>query len=78
MEKKWIREASADARLMYQRLAEMDIGDFVTYEELNGIIGRDVQKEGRGFLNTARSMAEREDGKIFGVVINQGLKRLDV
>lgn len=76
MEKKWIREASADARLMYQRLAEMDIGDFVAYKEFNGMIGRDVQKEGRGFLNTARSMAEREDGKIFGVVINEGVKRL--
>jgi hypothetical protein len=76
MEKKRIREASADARLLYQMLTKMNVGDFAAYAELNAIIGRNVQKEGRGFLNTARIMAEREDGKTFGVVINEGLKCL--
>jgi hypothetical protein len=55
----------------------MEIGDFVKYSELNKIIGRDVQKEGRGYMNTARIIVEREDGKTFGVIINEGLKCLD-
>jgi len=77
MEKKSIREASADARLLYQRLAKMNVGDFISYQDLGEIIGRNVQQEGRGFLNTARLMAEREDGKTFGVIINEGLKCLN-
>ncbi len=71
-----IREASADARLIYKRLAEMNIGDFISYRDLSGLIGRDVQKEGRGYLNTARGMCEREDGKTFGTVRNEGIKCL--
>lgn len=77
MDKKSVREASADARLLYQRLAKMEIGDFVSYKELSGIIGRNVQKDGYGFMNTARIMAEREDQKAFGVIMNEGLKCLN-
>ena len=75
--KKTIREASIETRLLYQRLAEMNIGDFVSYEELNNLVGVDVQKKGRGYLNTARLMCEREDDKTFGVVINEGLRCLN-
>lgn len=75
--KKPIREASIDARLLYQRLVKMEIGDFVSYRELGEIIGRDVQNEARGYLKTARIMCEREDGKTFGVIINEGLKCLN-
>jgi|GEM_PF-3934064 len=77
MEKKPIKEVSADARLLYQRLAKMEVGDFVSYKELREIIGRDVQNEARGYLNTARLMCEREESKTFGVIINEGLKCLN-
>lgn len=77
MERKPIKEVSADARLLYQRLAKMDVGDFVSYKELGEIIGRDVQNEARGYLNTARLMCEREENKTFGVIINEGLKCLN-
>ncbi len=72
-----VREASVDARLLYQRLAKMNVGDFVSYKELGEIVGRDVQNEARGYLNTARLMCEREESKTFGVIINEGLKCLD-
>jgi len=76
-QKKSIREASADARLLYKRLSEMNSGDFVSYAELSAIIGRDIQHEGRGYLNTARLMCEREDSKTFGIITNQGLRCLN-
>ena len=73
---KAIREATADARLLYQRLAEMNIGDTITYEELSKVVSADVQTKARGYLDTARRMAERENEKVFGVIHNTGLKCL--
>jgi hypothetical protein len=75
-EKKSIREVAIDSKLLYQRLAKMEIGDFVSYHELSEIIGRDVQREGRGFLNTARQICQREHEKTFGVIVGAGLKCL--
>lgn len=77
MEKKIIGEASVDARLLYQRLAEMNIGDTVSYKELSDIIGADVQGRARCYLNTARMICERENDKSFGVIRNEGLRCLD-
>jgi hypothetical protein len=76
-DKKTIREASVETRLIYQRLSGMNIGDFVSYSDLNELVGRNVQKEGRGYLKTARSICERDDNKAFGVVLNEGLKCLN-
>jgi hypothetical protein len=76
-DKKTIREASVETRLIYQRLSGMNIGDFVSYSDLNELVGRNVQKEGRGYLNTARLMCERDDDKAFGVVLNEGLRCLN-
>lgn len=77
MSKKNIRETSGDTRLLYQRLVRAEIGDFISYKELCEIIDRDVQKEGRCYLVTARKMAQRDDDKVFGVVTNEGLKCLN-
>jgi len=76
-DKKTIREASVETRLIYQRLSGMNIGDFVSYSDLNELVGRNVQKEGRGYLKTARSICERDDNKAFGVILNEGLKCLN-
>lgn len=71
-----VKEASVDSRLLYKRLAELAPGQIITYAELSAIIGRDVQGDARSYLNTARRMVEREDGKAFGCIINEGLKCL--
>ena len=76
MKKRIIGEASIDSRMLYQRLAEMDVGEFISYSDLSAIIGRDVQGEARNCLNTARFICERENDKTFGVVRNEGLKCL--
>lgn len=76
-QKKTIREVTVESRLLYQRLQKMEVGELITYSELSNIIGRDVQDNGRGSLNTARRMCEREDQKTFGVITNEGLKCLN-
>ena len=73
---KTIQEVSAESRLLYGRLREASTGETITYQELSVICGRNVQHEGRGNLTTARRMAQRNDNKVFGVVINEGVKLL--
>jgi len=71
-----IQRISVDADILYRRLAETSPGDVVTYDELSAEIGRDVQSEARGLLNTARNKALREDRAVFGVRRGVGLERL--
>lgn len=75
-EKRTIAEISIDSRILYDRLSKMDIGESISYAELSALIGKDVQREARGNLNTARNQARREHGMVFGAIIGVGLKRL--
>jgi hypothetical protein len=68
--------ASIDAQMIYERLTASTVGDIIPYSELSGIVSRDVQTKGRGHMETARRMALREKGMVFGSVKNVGLKRL--
>lgn len=52
------------------------VGKVLTYAEMSRLIARDVQHGGRGVLRTARKVAEREFGVVFGVVLNVGLEVL--
>lgn len=70
-----IRELSIESKLIYQKLKEMKPGDFITYGELTGIIGKDIRSV-RHVLQTARKMAEREDKITFGVVTGEGIQCL--
>ena len=76
MKKKTIPELSIDSRTLYDRLVTLEIDDFISYVELGKLINRDVQDKARGNLNTARNMIRRINGVVFGVIINEGLKRL--
>ena len=71
-----VREATADARLLYQRLSTANIGDIITYEELSKIVSADVRTKARSYLNTARKIVQREDSKVFGTIRNIGIKCL--
>ena len=75
-ESKAVKEASPDTRLLYQRLSKMNVGDFISYADLTEEIGRNVQKEARHYLDSARLICQREHDKTFGVIINEGLKCL--
>ena len=73
---KSIPELSVDSGLLYERLKKTEKGETVSYSDLSGIIDRDVQKEGRGYLDTARKMALRLNGLVFEAVRNVGIKCL--
>ncbi len=72
-----IAQTSIDARLLYERIAALNVGDSISYKELSALIDRNVQEDGHGVLRTARRMAEREDRIVFDVVIGEGLRRLN-
>jgi len=78
MEKlKSIPELSLDSRLLHQRLQKCSQGDFVSYEELNELIGGDVQNKAYPNLVTAKKRAQRIDGLVFFPIRGSGLKCLD-
>ena len=77
MGKKAIHEAAAETRLIEAELRKHTTpGDFVTYVSLTTICGCNVQERGRGFMNTARGILER-DGYVWGPVKGEGLKLMD-
>lgn len=71
-----IPEASLDTKLLHQRLVEVPVGGDVSYADLSSLIGRNVQDEARGSLESARRMAYR-DRLVFDVVRGVGLRRAD-
>lgn len=68
---------SALGRLLYARLVETQIGDLIPYDELSRIIARDVQEDGRGYLNEARDLARKLDKIVFDVERDVGIVRAD-
>lgn len=75
-EKRAIPELSIDARMLYERITKLRIGEQISYSELSEIIGRDIQSS-YSILTTARNKAEREDQMVFAPVRNIGIKRLN-
>ena len=68
---------SIDSHLLYDRIIQAIPGDTISYEELSGIIGRDVQTDAYNSLFTARNKARSVNRKAFGVIPNVGLKCLE-
>jgi hypothetical protein len=58
-------------------LGKLNVGEAITYDQLNNAAGRNVQKEAYGALRTARNRLLRDDDKVFGVLRGMGLKRLN-
>ena len=65
-----------DVQVLLKRLKASQTGEIITYEELNTLVGRDVQHAYRHLLATARKHAKRER-IVFGVIVNRGIQRLD-
>lgn len=72
-----IGELGALSRLLYAELLKLDVDEMVTYETLSAAIARDVQTESRHHLQKAREMALRFDNRVFDVVTDVGLKRVE-
>jgi len=75
--KRHIGQVTWDTKALADRLAKAKTGELITYEELSGLIGRNVQAIARSNMESARDIVMRDGQIVFGVVRNIGLKRLN-
>lgn len=75
---KAIPEISVDAKLLYERLKKVGIGEMISWDELSDVVSRDARAGGPayGALTTARRRALTNEGMVFDPVFGKGLKRL--
>jgi len=71
-----IPELSIDTQTIERLLRSTAIGEIVTFAQISTAIKRDVQREARGNLRTARHRLRKYDHMVFGAVTNVGVKRL--
>ena len=74
--KRTIPGLAHDTKMIIERLRKVSPGEEVSYEEINKLVGRNVQNGARSNLISARRYVERESQIVFGVVFGKGLKRL--
>lgn len=74
---KVIPALSVDARMVFERLVTVSVGETVTYDELTKLIGRDTQNGGRPVVASARRKAMNEQRMVFAPIKNVGFKRLN-
>jgi hypothetical protein len=72
-----IPERSIDTETLVRHLRGLAVGSVASYEELNALIGRDVQVGARHILASAERIMLRDDRRVFAPVRNVGLKRLN-
>jgi hypothetical protein len=78
--RKCVAEMSTETRLLIHQLEQAFIKetkDFVSYADLSKVVGRNVQKEARSSLTTARRYVEREHQVVIQVISKEGLKISD-
>lgn len=75
-DKKPIPTIGIEARQIVNRLESMQVGDVVTYEELETITKRPRERMRESFYTAARAIF-RDRGWVFGCVQQVGYKRLD-
>ena len=67
-------QMSADARLIYQRLKQVSVGEMVDYKAIEAQVSRPLAII-RGAIQTARLRLLRDDGMVFATVRSVGLMR---
>ena len=75
--RKTIQSISIESRQIVRRLSVCVVGELIEYKELSELIGADVQREKRHALYTARNRLLRDEGMVFGVIRNSGIRRLN-
>lgn len=74
--KRTIAQPSIESKLIYNRISQCKEGEIVTYEELDQLIGRSVQKTCRYALTSARNACMNDHRIVFSAIPNVGIKRL--
>jgi len=75
--KRTIPQVSIDTTVLYDRIIKAKIGDFISYNELSQLLNRNVQKEARVNLTSARRKALNNNKILFECVSGRGIKRLN-
>ena len=70
-------EKSADTKIIESVLAEANVGDLITYEQLSRALGRDVRVHALSSLGSARRSLLASKKYVFEVEKNVGLRRLN-
>ena len=68
-----------ETQLLYDELHKRAVANdhsVITYEELNKLVGGDVQREYYSYLWTAKEAAQKDTGRLFGTVKKLGVKLL--
>jgi hypothetical protein len=69
-------ELTVETKMIYDLLKTFEFDQFISYKELSELIGRDVQKEGRHNLDSARRKCLNENHMNFAAVQGKGVKRV--
>jgi hypothetical protein len=77
MQDKKLFKIGIDTQVLYDRIIQAAPGEMIPYEELSGLIDRDVQTDAYASLFTARNKARSINRKAFGIIPNVGLKCLE-
>ena len=72
-----IAELSVDTIAITHTLEKVGVGDSIKYSDLNKAIGRDVQKDARSNMDSARRILQRDHKMIFSPIRGVGLLRLN-
>ena len=75
--RKPIGEISIYTKDLYEFLIKVEVKGRVSYKELGDVVDLDIPKEGRGYLTSARRIAERDNGIVFDTIAGWGLERMD-
>lgn len=73
---KTVPRVSLETQQIFRRLETCAVGEVVTYEELNRVIGGDVTQNKRYALETAKRQLRRDKNMVFETVRKLGVKRL--
>jgi len=76
MSRRGISELSVDAVVLAKALAKLSDNEVITYSSLSELIKRDVRKEARAQLATARRMLLRDNHVFLDCIPTVGLKRI--
>jgi hypothetical protein len=78
MGKKMDMQFASHSKTLLEALSTLQVGESKSYKDLSKLIDLSVQStQGRGYLNTARYVLQREQHMVFDVIRNEGIVRLD-
>jgi hypothetical protein len=69
-------KASVDTQVLVKEMRKVEVDGIITYETLSGIISRDVAKNARYVVESARRILMKEDNIVFACIPTIGYKRL--